>query len=262
MIAARTAREPRSCRGRRAHAGEGRTLASRAQRRRLKSGLDQRDLQGGHVAPVRPGVGEDRRQVGHGDGVTVLDHLRVAVHVGRHRTLERDLQLRGAGPSRQVGDRDRVDGVDRRVDHAAEVRGERAAGHRVGREDVLAVRPLEQQVGRDHVHAGIAARRVLHDEQRGDRGLLAGRRELHGREVPALLGEGLFLGETAGQVPGAEHRDERDRRREQVQDPRLRVLDPRAAAALQAIAPVSLTLRHESRCTTRVPLGPPRGHGR
>ena len=34
-----------------------------------------------------------------GDGATVLDHLRVAVHVGRHRTLERDLQLRRCPPS-------------------------------------------------------------------------------------------------------------------------------------------------------------------
>ena len=248
--------------------GEGLTPASRARSAAGRSAAaSSADLTSAvcsvrQVAPVVPFVGEDRRQVGGGHRAAVLDHQRVAADVGRHRPVQLDLELVRTCPTAEVGDGQRVDGVDRRVHDAAEVLGQRAFGHGVGREDVLAVGSLEQHVGRHEVHAGVAAGGVLDHEQRRHGRLLARRRELDGREVAALLRLRLVLREAARDVPGPEHGGEGHGGGEQVQDPRLRALDPRAAPAAQAVAAVSLSRRHVSRCTTRVPRGPPRGRGR
>ena len=247
---------------RRTHAGQCGTLAGRPQGGRLERGLHQGDLQGRAVEAIGPGGGEDRRQVGGGDGVSVRDHLRVAVHVGRHGPVESDLEFVGAGPLAEIGDGDRVHGVDRCVHHAPQIRRQATDRHGVGREHVLAVRPLEQQIRRHHVHAGIASGRVLDDQESSDRLVPAGRRQLDGREVAALLCDRFFLGEASRYVPGAEHGREGDCRRQDVEDPRLRALDPRATPAAQPVAAVSLTPRHGSRCTTRVRRGPPLGRGR
>ena len=248
--------------GRRADARETGALRLRPQGGGLERGLDQRGLKVRQVAARSTGVGEDRRQVGSRHRATVLDHQRVVVDVRRHRPVQLDLELVRPGPAGEVGDRQGVDGVDRCVHDAAEVLGQRACGHGVGREDVLTVGSLEEHVRRHEVHAGVAAGRVLDHEQRRHRRLLAGRRELDGREVAALLRLRLVLRETAGDVPGAEHGGEGHDRGEHVQHPRLRALDLGPAPAAQTVAAVSLTRRHVSRCTTRVPPGPPRGCGR
>ena len=149
--------------------GEPGTLGRRPQGGGLEDGADGRDLQRRERAAVAAGVGEDRGQVGDGDAAPVLHHLRALADLHRHRSVELDLELVGAGPAPERRHRQRVHGVDRGVHHAAQVVRQLAGGHRVGGEHVLAVGSLEQQVRRHEVHAGVAAGGVLHDQQRGDR---------------------------------------------------------------------------------------------
>ena len=52
---------------------------------------------------------------------------------------------------------------------AVEVAGQLPGGHGVGGEHVLTVGALEEQVRRHEVDTGVAARRILDDQQGGDR---------------------------------------------------------------------------------------------